>query len=118
MFDFFNEFFNSELAKNNILVIIITAVMLMVIGAFLMWLYMAQINMKCMENENVELKKDVKSSAEEIRVLKMQLSEVTADRDRLLEQNSKLAFYNNLIRAKEAAENDEVDSAIEQFISK
>lgn len=35
MFDFFNEFFQSDLAKNNIIAFIVIAVLLIMVGAVL-----------------------------------------------------------------------------------
>lgn len=118
MYDFFNDFFKSDLAKNNVIVIIITVIMLLAIGAFLMWLYMSKIYMKYLNNENIELKKKAESLNAEKVSLEKKLKEITASRNSLLEQNNKLSFYEKITKAKEAAENEETDSAIEQFINK
>ena len=118
MFDFFNEFFKSDLAKNHVIVIIITVIMLFAIGAFLMWLHMSKIYMKCLNNENVELKNKVKCLNDKIDSLENKLKEVTANRDILLVQNNKLSFYDKMAKAKKVAENEDADAAIEQFINK
>lgn len=117
MFDFFNDFFKSDLAKNNIIVVILTVIMLLAIGAILMWLYMNKIHMKCINNENVELKKNVENLNDTIVLLEKKLKEITANRDTLLEQNNKLAFYDKVNKTQEIAKNEETDPAIEQFIN-
>lgn len=118
MFDFFNDFFKSDLAKNNVIVIIITVIMLLAVGALLMWLYMSKIYMKCLKNENVELKKKVESLNDKYVLLEKELKEITANRNTLLAQNDRLSFYDKMTEAKKVAENEEVDAAIEQFINK
>lgn len=118
MFDFFNDFFKSDLAKNNIIVIIITVIILLAIGAFLMWLYMSKLYMKCLYNENADLKKSVESLNDSIVLLEKELKEITENRNTLLEQNKKLSFYDDMTKAKEIAKDEETDPAIEQFINK
>lgn len=118
MFDFFNEFFKSDFAKNHVIVIIITVIMLLAIGAFLMWLYMSKIYMKCLKNENAELKKKVECLNDKIVSLEKELKEVAANRDTLLVQNDRLSFYDKMTKAKKVAENEDADAAIEQFINK
>lgn len=117
MFDFFDEFFKSEFAKNNIIAIIITVILLLIVGAVLMWLYMSKIYMKCLNNENVDLKKKVENLDDKIISLEKELKEVTENRDELLEKNNRLSFYDKMAKVKEIAENEETDSAIEQFIN-
>lgn len=118
MFDFFNEFFKSDLAKNNIIVVIITVIILLAIGSFLMWLYMSKLYMKCLKNENVDLKKKVENLNNKNVLLEEELKEITENRNTLLTQNKRLSFYDEMTKNKEVAENEEIDAAIEPFINK
>lgn len=117
MFDFINEFFKSGLAENDILVVIVLLIMTLMVGAFLMWLYMSKIYMKCVRNENAQLKEEVDALSEKVVSLEEELEKMTANRDDLLAQDDRLSFYDKMVRAREVAENEETDSAIDQFVN-
>lgn len=117
MFDYLDSFFKSNLAKNNIIAITIAVIVLLVIGAVIMWFYMSKIHMKCVINENEDLKKKVENMNNKIISLEQELKNVTENRDALLKMNDRLSFYNKMAKAKEFAENEEIDSAIEKFLN-
>ena len=113
MFDFFNEFFQSELVKNNIATVIIISILLILIGAGLMWLYMSKIHMMRLENENADLKREnekVKSDIQEVtkayKDLEERLKSLTASSDRL-------KFLDEQYIARNT---DMSDSALEEFL--
>ena len=113
MFDFFNEFFQSELVKNNIATVIIISILLILIGAGLMWLYMSKIHMMRLENENADLKREnekIKSDIQEVtkayKDLEERLKSLTASSDRL-------KFLDEQYIARNT---DMSDSALEEFL--
>lgn len=111
MFEFFDNFFKSALAKNNVISIIIIIAVLIAIGALLMWLYMSKIHLKlqinkiqCLEDLLKQKDKTISDLNEQLMVSKHNLSE-------LMSQSEEFAFFNQLQKSA-----DENDPAIQEFV--
>ena len=113
MFDFFNEFFQSELVKNNTVVLSVTAILLVTIGALGMWWYMSKFYSIRLENENAELKKKYAELKEYNQKNEARLEEMTRQRDALQKELSKEMLHKLLNNT-----DTPIDSALEQFAKK
>ena len=125
MFDFFNEFYKSELAKNNIAIIVVSIILLLMAGACIMWLYMSKIYLKSVQNDNADLKKqnsELKGNVETLNnriiTLQAELAEVKQDRDDLLKTSDQLCFYYQMKKMEKMKKEDSIDPALDQFIRK
>ena len=113
MFDFFNEFFQSELVKNNAVALSAIAILLVAIGAFGMWLYMSKFRSIQLINENAELKKKCTELKECNHKIEASLEEMTRQRDAFQKELSKETLHKLLNNT-----DIEVDIALEQFAKK
>lgn len=110
MFDFFNEFFQSELVKSNAVALSAIALLLVTIGAFAMWLYMSKVYSIRLTNENAELKKKYAELKECNQKNEARLEEMTRQRDALQKELSKETLHKLLNNT-----DSPIDSALEQF---
>lgn len=113
MFDFFNEFFQSELVKNNAVALSVIAILLVAIGAFGMWFYMSKFYSVHLTNENAELKKKYTELKEFNQKIEAKLEETTRQRDALQKALSKETLH-KLLDDTDIV----VDTALEQFVKK
>lgn len=113
MFDFFNEFFQSELVKNNAVALSAIAILLLAIGAFGMWLYMSKFYCIHLTNENAELKKKYTELEECNQKTEVRLKEMTRQRDAIQKELSKETLH-ELLQSTGPVN----DTALEQFIKK
>ena len=115
MFDFFNEFFQSDLVKNNIVTVIAIAVLLIVIGAGLMWLYMTRIYMKSLGNENTGLKKENEKIKSDLEKMDKEYTLLKERLEALIASSKRLKFMDE----QHIARNTETtDSALDEFLRK
>ena len=77
---------------------------------------MTKISMKCMINENEELKKRNVELEKKCNSLEVELHEAKEKNDKLLEINNRLAFYDKIEKRESFVQRDEIDPAIEKFI--
>lgn len=113
MFDFFNEFFQSELVNNNAIALSIVAILLVVIGALGMWFYMSKFYSIHLRNENTELKKKCAELKECNHKYEARVEEITRQRDALQKELSKEALHKLLNNT-----DIPIDSALELFTKK
>lgn len=113
MFDFFNEFFQSELVKNNTVALSVIAILLMIIGALGMWWYMSKFYSIRLKNENAELKKKYAELKEYSQKNEARLEEMTRQRDALQKELSKETLHKLLSNT-----DTPIDSALERFVKK
>ena len=107
MFDFFNEFFNSELVKKNYLITIIGLIaFFMVLGGVVVWLYHRFFKNKRIQNELNEIKKQLKDYKKENNELK--------NKNILL--TNKLKEYKIFEALDSSEDEDTIDKAIQTFV--
>lgn len=114
MFDFFNGFFDSSLVSNNIVACIVVAVILCALSVVLTWLYFRKFYIKDLRDKNRRLRDENKELKGKIALLENDLREAVSDREGLLKESEKLAFYDKLVKAKEYE--SQGDAALEQFM--
>lgn len=112
MFDFFNEFLQSDLAKDNKIAFSVTAVLLLIVGAGLMWLFMSKIYMKSLENSVDELKKKNEKMESDFKELQRKFDQMAARHKALLESSDRLKFYDEQYVARNV---DTTDPALDEF---
>lgn len=115
MFDFFNEFFQSEFVKNNVVKVAAVAIVLFIAGAASMWAYLNFIHFKIQINEkkktdeeNILFKKDNINLQNEVNRLKKENKDL---KEKLHRQNfsEDMKTYNE--------NKDNTDEAILEFIT-
>lgn len=117
MFDFFDAFFKSEMANNNIIVNIVIAIMLLVFGAVLMWFFMSKVYTNILKKNNSILEIEVVNLNKKIILLENELKELKEDRDNIIAQSDKISYFHELTKVEEFDKKEEIDPAIEQFIN-
>ncbi len=114
MFDFFNEFFQSELVKNNVIVVVIISLFLVILGAGTMWLYMSKIYMKTLENENASLKDANEEMKSNLVKIQNDYDILKARFDSLVSSSKRLQFMDEQYVARNT---DTSDSALDEFVN-
>lgn len=114
MFDFFNEFFQSDLVKHNVVAFTMIAILLIVIGAGLMWLYMSKIYMKSLENRNNKLNEEIERIKSELDKLQNAHGTLKARHEALVSESMRLRFMDEQYVARNT---DMSDGALNEFVN-
>lgn len=114
MFDFFNEFFRSELVKNNIALLVIMALLILVIGAGAMWFYMTKIYLKTVENRCDTLETKCRRLEEQFAEKEKEFQNLKQRHDALMSASDKLRFMDMQYIARNT---DITDSALNEFVN-
>ena len=114
MFDFLNEFFKSDLAKNHIAAIIITVILLLGIGFFLGWVYLKFIYYKIKFNKMEETNKLNSELKKENSEFKKENSELKKENEELKTQLKQQSFGDEMETYKQ--NKDKIDNGILSLI--
>lgn len=113
MTDFLFDFFQSDIVKEHMGAIIGALLLAFLLGAFLTWLYMEKIHMKCVINENADLTQKKELLEKEIEENKECIAQLQTKNKKLLEDKQEFRFYEEMRAAREP---DKVDEALESFL--
>lgn len=106
MFNFFDEFFKSDLAKNNILLIIALIAIFIIFGGLLVWLYHRFFKNKSVHDEKNELKKQLEEEQQRSKILEEKVNQLKED----------LKKYTILEAIRTPIDENTIDPAIIPFI--
>lgn len=114
MFNFFNDFFHSELVKNNIALLVVMALLIFVIGAGTMWFYMTKIYLKTIENRCNTLETKCRRLEEQFSEKEKEFHNLKQRHDALMSASDKLRFMDMQYIARNT---DITDYALNEFVN-
>lgn len=116
MFDFFNEFFQSEFAKNNVGVVVFAiAILIFIAGAASMWAYLNFIHFKIQINEKKKTDEENKLLTDNNAILQNRVNELVKENQDLKEQLHRQNFSEDM---KDYNKNkDNIDDAVLELIT-
>lgn len=116
MFDFFNEFFQSEFVKNNVVKVVAVAIVLFIAGAALMWAYLTFIHFKIQINEKKKTDEKNKLLTDDNIELQNEVNKLQKENKELKEQLHRQNFSEDMETYNENKDN--VDDAVLELITK
>lgn len=112
MFDFFDAFFQSDLAKNHPVGIVGTLVFSLLIGGFFMWLYMTKIHNVSLSNKNVALEKENTALKQDLNRVRNEYADLMKRHHHLVQTSNRLAFEDEQYVERHV---EVTDAALDEF---
>ena len=115
MFDFFNEFFQSEFVKNNVVKVVSVAIVLFIAGAASMWAYLNFIHFKIQINEKKKTDEENKLLTKDNINLQDEVNKLQKENKDLKEQLHRQNFSRDMKTYNENKDN--IDDAVLELIT-
>lgn len=112
MFDFFNEFFSSDLVKNHTVAMIAVMILCAVVGAVIMYFILSKLYYKKLQNDYDDLKKAHEKLKKEKDSLEKKYKDLEERHKSLRETNDKLKYHDTMY----VSQHEKTDDGLSGFI--